>query len=95
MRILLITHYYRPEYGAPQRRWSALVDRFVAAGHQVTVSAPMPHYPSGTVDPRDRVDRQVGRTEVGESGETILRTGYLPHRGDIITLRRQMRSGFS
>jgi glycosyltransferase involved in cell wall biosynthesis len=31
------------------------------------------------------VDRQVGRTEVGESGETILRTGYLPHRGDIIT----------
>ena len=43
MKMLLLTHYYAPEFGAPQRRWSALVQRFIAAGHRVTVAAPVPH----------------------------------------------------
>lgn len=85
MRILLITHYYAPEFGAPQRRWSALIRRFVAAGHQVTVAAPVPHYPSGRPTPQQSRDHRVGAVERGEHGETIVRTAYLPHRSDIGT----------
>lgn len=85
MRILLITHYYAPEFGAPQRRWSALVRRFVAAGHQVTVAAPVPHYPAGRPSAAQRAAHPVGAVEVGEHGETILRVAWLPHRADIVT----------
>ncbi|MBM7502094.1 glycosyltransferase involved in cell wall biosynthesis [Brachybacterium muris] len=85
MRILLVTHYYAPEFGAPQRRWSALIQRFVAAGHQVTVAAPVPHYPSGRPTPQQSRDHRVGAVERGEHGETVVRTAYLPHRSDIGT----------
>ncbi|MCT2295223.1 hypothetical protein M3F57_03570 [Brachybacterium muris] len=85
MRILLITHYYAPEFGAPQRRWSALIQRFIAAGHQVTVAAPVPHYPSGRPTAQQRRDHRVGAVERGEHGETVVRTAYLPHRSDIGT----------
>lgn len=82
MRILVLTHYYAPEYGAPQRRWSALVSRFIAAGHRVTVAAPVPHYPSGRPTVEQRRDHRVGGAEHGAHGETVLGTAYLPHRGD-------------
>lgn len=85
MRILLLTHYYAPEFGAPQRRWSALVGRFLAAGHQVTVAAPVPHYPMGRPSAEQRREHPVGAVERGMHGETVLRTAYLPHRGDIAT----------
>ncbi|WP_341856676.1 hypothetical protein [Brachybacterium sp. GPGPB12] len=85
MRILVLTHYYAPEYGAPQRRWSALVSRFIAAGHRVTVVAPVPHYPSGRPTVEQRRDHRVGGAEHGAHGETVPRTAYLPHRGDIGT----------
>ena len=85
MRILVLTHYYAPEYGAPQRRWSALVSRFIAAGHRVTVAAPVPHYPSGRPTVEQRRDHRVGGAEHGAHGETVLRTAYLPHLGDIGT----------
>ncbi|MCT1384733.1 glycosyltransferase family 4 protein [Brachybacterium sp. p3-SID1565] len=85
MRILLITHYYAPEFGAPQRRWSALIQRFVDAGHQVTVAAPVPHYPGGRPTPQQRRAHRVGAVERGDHGETVLRTAYLPHRSDIGT----------
>ncbi|GAA1723096.1 glycosyltransferase family 4 protein [Brachybacterium phenoliresistens] len=85
MRILLVTHYYAPEYGAPQRRWSALVRRFVRAGHQVTVVAPVPHYPEGRPTRAHGREHRPGTVERGTWGEQILRTGYLPHRADILT----------
>lgn len=85
MRILLLTHYYAPEFGAPQRRWSALVSGFVAAGHRVTVAAPVPHYPAGRPDRRQRRRHPIGAVERGLHGETVLRTAYLPHLGDIGT----------
>ncbi|MGP9539374.1 glycosyltransferase family 4 protein [Brachybacterium sp. AOP43-C2-M15] len=83
MRLLLLTHYYAPEFGAPQRRWSALVQRFLAAGHRVTVAAPVPHYPAGRPTPTQRRSHRVGAVETGRHGETVLRTAYLPHRADI------------
>ncbi|HEX7350544.1 glycosyltransferase family 4 protein [Brachybacterium sp.] len=83
MRLLLLTHYYAPEYGAPQRRWSALVERFLAVGHRVTVAAPVPHYPAGRPTPTQRRSHRRGAEERGRHGETIVRTAYLAHRADI------------
>lgn len=85
MRILLISHYYEPEFGAPQRRWGALIERFLAEGHQVTVAAPVPHYPAGRPTPEQARTHRAGRTERGLHGETVVRTAYLPHRADIIS----------
>lgn len=106
MRLLLLTHYYAPEFGAPQRRWSALVQRFIAAGHRVTVAAPVPHYPSGRPTPTQRRMHRVGAVEIGRHGEKILRTAFLPHRADIasrtadhviaaVDALRQLRRRFS
>lgn len=80
MKILLLTHYYEPELGAPQRRWSGLVQRWQEAGHEVTVYCPPPHYP----DHRSSASRRhsgnrPGRTERGNYGETIRRMPYLLH----------------
>ena len=85
MEILLLTHYYAPENSAPQRRWSALVERFVAAGHQVAVVCPPPHYPSGRLAPEHRSDHGVGNDRVDESGARVFRVSYLPHDGRIHT----------
>lgn len=84
MRILLLTHYYPPEIGAPQRRWDALVRRFRQAGHEVMVVTPTPHYPhgrAGVVD-ADGVLREVparlrpGSTHRGEYGEIVRRVTF-------------------
>jgi colanic acid biosynthesis glycosyl transferase WcaI len=90
MRILLLSHYYWPEVGAPQRRWATLVSHFINRGHQVIVAAPHPHYPHSRRDEffesavgrlRNRVDAKLGGTwETGELGEKIMRVPYL-HSG--------------
>lgn len=90
MRILLLTHYYYPEVGAPQRRWRILVDHLRAVGHQVITVAPHPHYPypdreeffgSRVGKGRRRVEMRLGGTwDDGVDGEQILRVPYL-HSG--------------
>lgn len=97
MRILLLSHYYYPEVGAPQRRWRILVDHLRAAGHQVITVAPHPHYPYPDRDGffgsrvgrgRRRVDVRLGGTwDTGIDGERILRVPYL-HSGS--SMARQM-----
>jgi glycosyltransferase involved in cell wall biosynthesis len=77
VRILLVSHNYEPEIGAPQRRWSAFVRRFVAAGHQVTVLAPQPHYPFGHRLPGPRT--ATWRATPGRHGETVVRLPYVPY----------------
>ena len=47
MRILLLTHYWAPEVGAPQRRWNRLAKALISRGHELAVLAPAPHYPGG------------------------------------------------
>ena len=42
MRILLVTQYWYPENGVPQRRWSWLAKILIDAGHEVCVVAPPP-----------------------------------------------------
>lgn len=84
MRILLLTHYFEPENGAPQRRWAALIERFVGAGHVVDVLAPPPHYPTGRVRTEHRHLR-AGTSHVSDSGGRVRRVRYLRHSGDLIT----------
>src|SRR5699024_10614896 len=60
MGLLLLTHYYAREFGAPQRRWSALIGRFIAAGHRVAVAAPVPHYAAGRPTRTQRRSHRVG-----------------------------------
>lgn len=51
MRLAIVTQYYPPEIGAPQRRLSSLVGHIVRAGHHVQVLTAMPNYPLGRVYP--------------------------------------------
>ncbi|WP_420097752.1 glycosyltransferase family 4 protein, partial [Brevibacterium sediminis] len=97
MRIVLLSHYYYPEVGAPQRRWRILVDHLRAAGHDVITVAPHPHYPysdrngffgSNVGRGRRRGDGRLGGTwDTGIDGERILRVPYL-HSGS--SMARQL-----
>lgn len=49
MKIGILTQYYSPELGAPQRRLSGLAERLARRGHDVTVLTAMPSYPKGKV----------------------------------------------
>jgi colanic acid biosynthesis glycosyl transferase WcaI len=78
MRILLLTHFYMPEIGAPQRRWRELVTGFTAAGHQVAVCAPLPHYPHGSAAAIGAEGMRILEWEDGTLGERVLRLPYVP-----------------
>lgn len=82
MQILLLTHYFAPENGAPQRRWSALIERFVAAGHSVRVLAPPPHYPSGRLSDAHAA-LKPGTHQTDSNGAEVYRVQFLPHRGGL------------
>lgn len=49
MKILLLTQYFPPEFGAAAARNSEHAAIWAAAGHQVQVCTGMPNYPSGQV----------------------------------------------
>ncbi len=49
MKILFFSHYYTPEGNAPATRVSALCERWVKAGHEVTVITCPPNIPNGIV----------------------------------------------
>lgn len=49
MNVTILTQYYAPEIGAPQRRLGHLAAAFRNRGHQVTVLTAMPSYPKGRV----------------------------------------------
>ena len=82
MRLTILTQYYPPETGAPQRRLSHLAGHFVRAGHSVTVLTAMPNYPKGKVFPgygglvhREQLDGvKVIRTSIYPT----QKTGFLP-----------------
>ncbi|WP_448854264.1 hypothetical protein [Corynebacterium frankenforstense] len=89
MHILLVSQYWLPENGVPQRRWAWLTGLLTAAGHRVTVLAPPPHY-RRDVDPRtwarERSYRTAADFEEGPHGERILRTAFMP-TGESLTSR--------
>jgi glycosyltransferase involved in cell wall biosynthesis len=71
MRILMVTHYFPPEAGAPQARLSALAAVWAADGDDVTVLTGMPNHPTGVLPPMYR--RTVLCREMAD-GYRIVRT---------------------
>ncbi len=70
-RILIVTHYFPPEAGAPQARLSALAAAWAAGGDAVTVLTGMPNHPTGVLPPEYR--RAVRRRETRD-GYRVVRT---------------------
>lgn len=84
-RLLLLTHYFEPENGAPQRRWRALIERLVMEGWSVDVIAPLPHHPSGTVPIALQGQLSIrGGGAIGEHGGRVHRVSFLPHDSGIV-----------
>jgi glycosyltransferase involved in cell wall biosynthesis len=71
MRIIIVTHYFPPETGAPQARLSALAAAWAADGDEVTVLTGMPNHPTGVIPPEYR--RAIRRREQRD-GYRVLRT---------------------
>ena len=53
-RVVIVTHYFPPEAGAPQARLSALAAVWAADGDAVTVLTGMPNHPTGVLPPEYR-----------------------------------------
>ncbi len=71
MNVVLVTHYYPPEVGAPQARLSEMARHWVAEGLDVTVLTGMPNHPTGIV-PREYRGAVVRREQ--RDGVRILRS---------------------
>ena len=71
MRILLVTHFFPPETGAPQARLSALAQAWATDGDTVTVLTGMPNHPTGVIPSAYR--RTLRRRETRD-GYGVLRT---------------------
>ena len=89
MRILVLSQYWAPENGVPQRRWSWLTRILSEAGHEIVVIAPPPHY-QRQIRMREWISKDAifgsRRAEEGDSGERIYRSGFFP-AGSTLTRR--------
>jgi glycosyltransferase involved in cell wall biosynthesis len=90
MRVLLLCHHYRPEVGAPQRRWEAFVRKWRQAGHEVVVLTSLPHYPFGRLLDGYRALDLLG-SRLGAFGEQVIRLPFLPvgRRGGLYKMSNQ------
>jgi glycosyltransferase involved in cell wall biosynthesis len=71
VRVLIVTHYFPPETGAPQARLSGLAATWAADGDEVTVLTGMPNHPTGVLPQSYR--RAVRRRE-HRDGYRVIRT---------------------
>jgi len=71
MRVLVVSHYFPPEIGAPQARLSELARCWAGAGDDVTVLTGMPNHPTGVV--HDAYRRRV-RVVEHVDGYRVVRT---------------------
>jgi len=71
IRIIIVTHYFPPETGAPQARLSDLAAAWAAGGDDVTVLTGMPNHPTGVVPPEYR---GAIRRQERHDGYRVLRT---------------------
>jgi len=65
LRILLVTHYFPPEIGAPQSRLSEFAHYWSLGGETVTVLTGMPNHPTGIVHPGYRGRRRLVEVVAG------------------------------
>lgn len=79
MNVVIVTHYFPPEIGAPQARLSELARLWSEAGDDVTVLTGMPNHPTGVVPAhyRHRL-RVVERME----GYRVVRTWLYATRNE-------------
>jgi len=71
LRIVVVTHYFPPEIGAPQARLSELARTWAEEGDEVTVLTGMPNHPTGIVPPEYKGAR---RCEELCDGYRVVRT---------------------
>ena len=76
MRVLILTHYYPPEIGAPQATMSRVARELQRRGVDVTVHTTFPHYPDGIIRAPYR-NRPIHR-EVDPDQVRILRSAVYP-----------------
>lgn len=69
LRILFISQYFHPEVGAAAARIGDLAKDLVKQGHEVTVVAEFPNYPTGVLNPEYR--KRIYRKEQYEGIRTI------------------------
>lgn len=81
MESLIVSKYWYPENGVPQRRWMWLTKILVDAGHAVSVIAPPPHYERKILTSRWSTAAALCSqctTETGPSQKRIIRSGFFP-----------------
>ena len=92
MRVLILTHHYPPEVGAPQTRLSGTAAFLRSRGHSVRVVTALPSYPTGMIPPRYR-----GRTLVREriDGIRVYRPWTYARPGSSMRLRLANQLSFT
>ena len=84
MRILLVTQYWHPENGVPQRRWSWLSGVLRDAGHEVFVIAPPPRSSLVKKLSFQRAKETLALSIDNDRAERIYRS-YRPRSGNSIS----------
>jgi glycosyltransferase involved in cell wall biosynthesis len=94
LRIVILSHYFPPEVGAPQARLFELAKRAAAAGHSVTVVTGLPNYPTGVVPPEYR---NRARSDEAMDGIRVIRTWVYatPNRGFVRRLMNHLSFALS
>jgi len=80
MHVLIVTHYFPPEIGAPQARLSEMGRAWQRAGARVTVLTGFPNHPTGIIPP-DYAGKRFQIEEI--DGMRVIRTAVYatPNRG--------------
>ncbi|MEX2414337.1 MAG: glycosyltransferase family 4 protein [Thermoleophilaceae bacterium] len=93
MRLVILTHYFAPEAGAPQVRLAELARGLAGAGADVTVHTCPPHYPDGVVRPgyRNGVRPRVEERD----GVRVVRSIVLPAANRGVTRRLADHASFA
>jgi len=92
MRVLILTHHYPPEVGAPQTRLSGTARFLRQRGHDVRVVTAMPSYPTGVIPEQYR-----GRPRLSEhiDGIAVERTWTFARPGASIRTRLANQLSFT
>lgn len=89
VKVLVLSQYWYPENGVPQRRWTWLSKLLVDQGHEVSVVAPWPSYKKKTT-PKSWFGtlraNGISSIETGPVGESIYRSVMVPS-GSSLTMR--------
>ena len=82
MHVLIVTHYFPPEIGAPQARLSEMGRAWQRAGARVTVLTGFPNHPTGIIPEEYRGLRYL---EESRDGMRVIRTAVYatPNRGTL------------